>query len=467
MFQGIGGDGTVQWQTEPQLGADLYWKNLATGVASSYQEDSFYLVRLFDVWNDNGTPGDPGDDYLVASDQCEVCYFNAGSSTPVWTCVPYNKSDRTAVFVPASPDEPGKMACSEDGTTLAVAGAISGHTAVAVFHSDSAGPALIYEDPVGTYYPRQLRITSDGSTVLYSMAADLYRLNAETGVIEATYSLGASTDCFGISGDGSLVAYGFTSVKLAQWDGSQYNLAMSYGQSGYYAGAAAISEDGSAIYYGLYKNTYLSNRILRFQSGSSTPDWTYDYPTGSGGYQDVVSWMDCSSDGRYLAVSSWGCENGGGDELEVLDDQAPSAPIFTIDTPGSMWYTDIAPDGSWVSAAGKHVHANQMGSGADVYFADPLTVGIDVPQTGTRLGLRLSPNPCCGTASARFDLPHAGGTMLDVYDITGRKVHHTAFEDMAGGENSVQLSSDLPSGLYIVTLTFDGTVESGKLLISR
>jgi len=461
MFLGSTGDGTVLWETEPELGDSLYWKNLATGTAAAYQADIFYLVRSFDIWNDNGTPGSTGDDFLVSEDNVEVCLFEGSSSTPLWVW------DGSGTFIAGAPDEPGKYDCTGDGEYFAVGGYINGHLGLAVFVPDSASPCLLFDDATFAYSPRQLRITDDGSKVIFSVGADLLRVDVMAGSLEDTYSLGASTDCFDISGDGSLVAYGFTTVRLAQWNSSQYNLLWSYPVSGYYAGAAAVASDNSYVYYGLYKNTYLTNRILLFEPPTSTPIMVYDTPAGSGSYQDVVSWMDCSDDGRYLAASFWGCETGGGDEVIVLDKDSSVNPVFTIDSPGSMWNVDISPDGTYLSAAGKHVHANQMGSGSDIYMADLTIQGIETGPAASDLRLIINPNPCSGSTTIGFSLPAPGTADLSIFDLSGRRIQQLGNSLLNQGDHSFSVSPDLPSGLYLVNLTFDEERVSEVLLITR
>jgi len=461
MFLGTGGSGSVLWETEPELGDSLYWKNLATGTSSAYQADIFYLVRSFDIWNDNGTPGNTGDDYLVSEDNVEVCLFEGASPTPLWVW------DGSRTFIASAPDEPGKYDCTGDGEYFAVGGYINGHLGLAVFVPDSASPCLLFDDAAFAYSPRQLRLTDDGSKVIFSVGADLLRVDVASGTLENTYNLGASTDCFDISGDGSLVAYGFTSVRLAQWDSSQYTLLWSYPVSGYYAGAASVASDNSYVYYGLYKNTYLTNRILLFDPASSNPLLVYDTPAGSGGYQDVVSWMDCSDDGRYLAVSSWGCERGGGDELIVIDKDSAVNPVYSLNSPGSMWHVDISPDGTCLSAAGKHVHANQMGSGADVYMIDLTVQGLETDPVASNLQLIIHPNPCSGSSTIGFSLPAPGIANLSIFDLSGRRLQQLDNSQRNQGFHTMSVPQDLPNGLYPVSLTFNGEMITEMLLITR
>jgi len=109
--------------------------------------------------------------------------------------------------------------------------------------------------------------------------------------------------------------------------------------------------------------------------------WTHVGALSNDG-QDVISFMAMHK--NYLALSTWGSE--------LAIDHAPmvylwndksNEPLFTYQTPGSMFSCDIfvqrallnstgtgAPlvkDDVWVSVAGKHVHANIMGNGGDQF----------------------------------------------------------------------------------------------------
>ncbi|MFO7626716.1 MAG: T9SS type A sorting domain-containing protein [Candidatus Fermentibacteraceae bacterium] len=460
MFEGVSGDGTVFWQSEPELESGQYWTSLGTGTSASDTADRYWLARTFAVWNDNGTPGYTPDDFLVSDDNVEVCLFAGASSVPLWVW------DGSGSFESGMVDQAGTYDCSDDGSVFALGGIKDGHLAVVVFEHGSPEPVLLFESTDYVYSPRQLRLTADGSKIIFSVGATLLRVDVATGALEGTFNLGASTDCFGVSADGSLVAFGFTAARLAQWNGSAYEQAWSRGVSGYYAGAAAVSDDNSTVYFGFYKSNYMSNRIYRFDAASSTPVWTYDYPTGSGSNQDIVSWMDCSSNGRWLAVSSWGCQSGGGPEVMVLDDQEPSAPVFTIDTPGSMFHVDISADGSLLSAAGKHVHANVFGSGTDVYMAEVTTTGVEEGGEPSSPMLSVSPNPSAGAAVFEVHIPVAAAVELSVFDIAGRRVS-TVFSGVLGaGTHSFPFSLDLAGGLYLVRASADEHVAVRKIIIT-
>jgi hypothetical protein len=177
--------------------------------------------------------------------------------------------------------------------------------------------------------------------------------------------------------------------------------------------------------------------------------------------------MDCSADGEFVAVASWGCQSGGGDEVIVLENASPTTPTYSIDTPGSMWHVDMDPDGFYFTAAGKHVHANVMGSGADVYMYTMVIQGVESGIDPILPGLSLSPNPCAGQASVGFSLPQAGIARLDVYDLSGRIVQAVTTESLSSGEHSIPVSTDLPDGLYVVSLTFGDQRLTEKLVVNR
>ena len=464
MFEGITGNGVPIWETaDPAVGPDEYVLFLGTGTAASESNDIFYSIFKYSIYNDNGTPGYPDDDWLVSENNCEISKYDHSSATPIWTYI------GTGIINPGSVDNPGRFTCSDDGTILAVGCLIDSHLAVLFFSESSNVPMAIYEDPSVTSLPRQVRLTENGSKCIFRTAT-LYRVDTATGVLEDSYYLAASTDCFGVSADGSVVAYGFTSIRVAVWDGSSYNLEWSRSVSGYYAGGAAVADDNSTIYFGCYKSNYLTNRITRHDISSSDPIWTYDYPTGSGGYQDLVEWMDCSEDGRWLVIGSWGCQYGGGPEVCVMDDNYPSIPAFTIDTPGSIFHVDITPDGNYISASGKHVHANYFGSGTDVYFAEIDFTGLEggSPQAYSDLAIdRVYPNPAAGSVVFSFVLPDQGLVSLDIFDISGHRVMNLYEGVLSSGEQNIAGDINLGNGVYFYRLSTEGGSAAGKLVISR
>ncbi|MBN1619173.1 hypothetical protein JW890_00465 [candidate division WOR-3 bacterium] len=465
MFTGTGGFGTPVWETpQPSVGANEYWRNWASRSVSSASSDLFYSLSAWEVWDDMGTPGATGDDTLI-SKNFQVSRYSHSSSVPIWTW------DGTGYFLQASVDEPGKTAISGDGSVLAVTGLIDGHLAVMFFSDTSSAPVMIYENPGIAYSARQVRLTSDGSTCIFSCGANLYRVEVATGNLAGTHSLGASTDCFGVSGDGSIVSYGFTSAYIAQWNGTNYGIIHSFPVSSYYAGSAVVSQNGNYAYFGFYRNDYLTNRIYCYDLTQSAIIMTYNYPIGSGTNQDIISWLDCSDDGRWLAAGSWGCQTGGGPEIQVFDNTKPTSPVFTIDTPGSVFHVDISPDGQYISSTGKHVHANTMGSGIDLYFAEIDILNVE-EENNSAIGNNGSENICAvrtagGMVKLSFSLPFESFVTLDIFDAAGRSLGSYINAELISGNHEIQLRLDVSDGVYFYELKTGETFSRGKFFLAK
>lgn len=462
MFVGISGAGTPDWETpDPEVGANQYWTYYGSSSAASDTTDIFYGAFAWKVYDNMGTPSVYTDDTLI-SYNTKIRKYNSSSSTPVWEYESINS------FILPTSDDPGNFTCSKNGEAVTVAGKIDGHLAIAVFHDTSNIPVLIYEDTSITSVARYLEITDDGSKIIFRKSAILYRVDVATGVLEATYNLGASTDCFAISGDGSTVAYGFTSMGIAKWNGSSYSQTFSMPASGYYCGTAAISSDNSTAYIGLYRNDYRTNKIFCIDINSNNPLWVYDYPVGSGSNQDFMETMDCSSDGRWLVAGSWGCATGGGPEIEVFDRENPTSPTFTIDTPGSVFDVDITPDGCYISATGKHVHANIMGSGNDTYFAY-IDEASSVEEENKQL-FNINQafyNHENSTATFFFSMLNSSFVKLVLYDISGKKVESLINNQMTSGDHNVVFNLNLVNGIYFYRLTIGNNTISNKLFITN
>jgi len=267
------GDGTPLWEFD---------REREFGVAAAADADVFY-----GAWFDD------------RDDSFEVYGFHASSPTPDWTW-----DGGSAGFAPYSIYKPGRMACSDDGSVLAVGGNDGDSLAIMFFGDDSPEPFSIYEDEELAYNPRQLRLTADGSKCIFRAHATLYRVDVTTATLEDTYDLGASTDCFGVSPDGSVVVYGFGGMNVLEWNGSSYEHLWYYHHPGSnYAGVADVAHDNEEIVVVWYASSYLQNWVTRFNvSDGPEPIWVYETYPGGGDYQDVPAWIELSDDGEWIAV---------------------------------------------------------------------------------------------------------------------------------------------------------------------
>jgi len=77
--------------------------------------------------------------------------------------------------------------------------------------------------------------------------------------------------------------------------------------------------------------------------------------------------------------------------------------------------------------------------------------------------LNICPNPFNSTTDISFDIPEANNVELTVYDITGIRVAELYKGSMTAGHHVINWNADgLQSGLYMVTLSYDGYTISSR-----
>jgi hypothetical protein len=288
--------------------------------------------------------------------------WSPGSGTPDWS---YD------IPVSATPGAYRTIDVSADGSLIAVLVTQQPSVTARLYYFDPASPTPLGFVDATVGFGRNLSVSTDGSYVAFIALADAYVVETATDSIRDTFSMGASNDPIAISGDGDWLAYGWTTLYVRQWDGSNYNVAWSDSGGTNSVKSCAFDDDGSVLAVGWYASNYLQNEIEVFDPPSSTPLWTYTYGLGSGGYQDVPYDIEFTGAGDFVAVASWGDEGNTNPEVHVFN-AADGAVEYTIDTPGSMFDCDIADGGDgyvYITAGGKHVHANEQGRGGDAYAA--------------------------------------------------------------------------------------------------
>ncbi len=439
MFQGMGGDGTILWSYSPEYcPPHPYSITLAAETSSN-----FYSIQS---WEGAGSGGG-----------YEINSFNEGSPVPLWTYI-------DPLFLTGGEDYPGYHDCSADGSVLAISGIIDGHMAIHFFNPENGTPFSTYEDE-NLLGAAHLRLTSDGSKCLIRNFGVLYRVDTATGELEATLeNFPVNLNCFAISPDGSVVVNGSLDAEVAVWNGTSYTPTATINlPAGYLASCATVAADNSTVYFGFFRSDCLSNIIIRYDISSSTVKWQYKFEEcTSGDLQDIVSWIDCSADGRWVAASSWGGGmNGGEDEILVFDDQNPAQPVFSIDTPGSMWSVDISDDGSNLTAVGRLKHANIFDCSTDLYMLDLDFTGIEANEEGSNLSVSITPNPSRGSFSALVTTPSAGTSELQLLDLTGRCIYTSDIEHGV----STEINVCFPAGVYLCKATGNHETVVNRLVI--
>ncbi|MBZ0265669.1 T9SS type A sorting domain-containing protein [bacterium] len=228
------------------------------------------------------------------------------------------------------------------------------------------------------YAPRNLRLSDDGSICAVMFGPELHVWEVG-GDARWVYDVGFSNDAMGMSGDGSIVAYGWSEAYAYRWNvqAQEYDRIVTQNEQGY-CGELAISGDGSTMASAWYSGNYNQNKLIMYDLASGQETWTYEYPTTNGQFQDLPSAIAISVDGRWTAVGVWGDQDSDR-EVACFDLFAGPEPYFVSDMPGSVFGLDISPDGDIVAATAKHVHANEFGRGGDIHAIRLDTPGIVGP----------------------------------------------------------------------------------------
>jgi hypothetical protein len=387
----------------------------------------------------------------------------------------------------------GPFAVSDDGSTIAAIAAPSGADAhLLLFDADSSEPLIDYV-ATGLGFPRYVKINADGRYTAFIALATIVIFDRDLLNVRSQISMGFSNSALDISGDGNVIAYGWPSLQVRQWNGSSYQSLWTYNAgANYYVGTIAISNDGSTIVSCWYTTTFTTLKVVVHDIGSSTPLWIYDYPVSSGAYQEDPMDVDITDDGQYFIVGSLGDDANINPEVHIFQRDNTPHIYYTVDMPGSVFSVDIANDGSYATAAGKHIHANAMGRGGDVVLINTDILGItntesiNVPVE--RLSLNIYPNPFKYETTIRFmiddarckeqELQNSNFAMrkhiMKIYDATGRLVKSFNLESRIQNRESPvswngtdSSNRKLPGGVYFVQLETEGQTITKKITKSE
>lgn len=430
--------------------------------------------------NEFYTDAGDNDFTLAAVDEDSV-----GITIIKWTGPGDGTPDWTANYAGYGLTSYGPIAVSDNGSTIAVIAAPPGTDAhLLLFDADSSTPLIDYVAS-GLGFPRYVKINADGNYIAFIAAATLVVFDRDSLNVRDQISMGASNSALDISGNGNLVAYGWTTLQVREWNGSSYQSLWSWSSSGYYVNRIAISTDGQTIVSSWYTTSYTTIKVVVHNVGSSTPLWTYDYPLSSGTYQESAHDIDITDDGKYFIIGSLGDFENLNPEVNIF--QRDSAPYlyYSVDMPGSVFSVDIMSDGSYATACGKHVHANQMGRGGDIVLIDTDITGIsnndDTNLVSESMLFGNYPNPFSQKTDIRYQIRDngsgigdMGNTKIKIFDATGHLVKSFSEQlSPIGHQSSVtwygqdNQNRQLPGGVYFIQLETPNHKETKKAILLR
>ncbi|MBK7645001.1 MAG: hypothetical protein IPJ19_18475 [Planctomycetes bacterium] len=357
-----------------------------------YQSQRAELYSAFDanpptaLWSDTNLPNTDAHHVASADDagiHVSMRVYGYASPTPYFQLSKYSSlsagaPDWTYAFPTHVAAFSSRVAISRDGQTI-VAGACNSTTStldIAVFHPDSNVPVSFTSMPLsGTNnFVRAFDLSADGSTLYVAdygngptpPLARIWDVASHSQVFSTP--IGATFDSHGISGDGSVFAYGLWS-QLVVWKkvaGVYTNIASHSGPGSSYIGYLDVSDDGSTIAYGTtFYLGYQQVLIECFDVASQSVTMSETVTSAVPALQNIVSGVSISADGERFAVGLWG--DGSGPVAEArLYSKHQNAPIVTRNLAGSVFGLDISGDGQRAAFASHNIHANISPSGGEI-----------------------------------------------------------------------------------------------------
>lgn len=295
----------------------------------------------------------------------------------------FDKNTGNITFNFAIPDgrRAGPLAVSRDGSLLvcATSSPLSGGMhRVYAFAPPSTTPLWTYDfsdaQSTGIY---GITISPDRSTVAVNGKFYGWILHAASGTVRTEFEIANTESRIALSRDASVMAIAELSgfIKAYLWNSSQnrYSLLWQYkvpaGTFTNWASAVDVSADGSTIMAGslIFLSAGYDGTIYMFDTfGDGTPNWVLP------NVGDEVAQVALSDDGSFGAAVTWGDLANALPDVYIFERNS-NTPVFTVNTPGSMFSVAISADGRSVVAGGKAVHARQFGNGGNVY-----NIGVDL-----------------------------------------------------------------------------------------
>lgn len=315
----------------------------------------------------------------------------------------------------------GPIAVARDGSLLVCAAASplsGGMHRVYAFAPPSTTPLWTFDfsDAVSTGI-YGITLSVDKSTVAVNGKFHGWILDAATGTVRTHFDIANTESRIALSRDASVMAIAELSgfIKASVWNASQHRYQLLWqdkvpaGSFTNWASAVDVSADGSTIMAGslIFLGAGYDGSIYLFDTfGEGLPQWVLP------NVGDEVAQVALSDDGSFGAAVTWGDLGNTLPDVYIFERNS-NTPVFSVNTPGSMFSVSMSADGRSVVAGGKAVHARQFGSGGNVY-----NIGVDLGG-GAIAGTVNVPGP---PLPIDVTVQALGTTRVTQTDSTGRYV---------------------------------------------
>jgi len=278
----------------------------------------------------------------------------------------------------------GAIAINRDGSKFAIVAnvnnsfVIPGHAQLQCYDRASSTPVHVIDLPAGNYAAQAATTMSSNNRVAFAAGTSVFIADCSSGKMLYTYNRNYIATALAMSDDGKYVATAFESLLVfGQTTESSYDIVLNEvltsgnaTSPGIWIGSQVAFSRNDKVAVGTYNGaTAKQNRIVVYDLVKKNVSWTYDYlPVDFQQCQDTPAAMEFTDDSDFLVVGSWGDQNHTNPTVTLFCAMCGKV-MLGYHTPGSVMTvsTSSTPEGVLVVAGGKHVHANLMGSGGDLF----------------------------------------------------------------------------------------------------
>ncbi len=295
--------------------------------------------------------------YSTANGPVTILGFDDSSGTiPLWTYT-FDSGYATCQFYAVD--------VAADGSIVIAAAYISGQSQSMIVILDGLTGTELDRQVTATYVTA-VELSDDGSRAVLTESATARIIDTTTMSDLFSFSVSGGGSKHRISRNGLVAAAGGFNFRAFRDTGSGWTQVYSGSEASQWFGGIGLSGDGNTLFSVSHNYAagylILTYRVIDLVAGTELTRIT---TSGTGSYQDTVQRAEVSQDGQTLACISWGTQDNVHPEVQAFDRDLNL--IGSIDMPGSPFSLDLSRDGRHLVAGGKHVHANEMGSGGDTY----------------------------------------------------------------------------------------------------
>lgn len=217
-------------------------------------------------------------------------------------------------------------------------------------------------------------ISTFGEYISFVSGTVVYVFDTATGKLrDQPIDMGA-TVAAAICPKGVFLVFGYQVASVYKWNGTNYDLDHTHTNPGHIVVDMDMSVNGGGgvpfgcpLTIGWMRDDAMGVSVTASSLVSGDRFWTWNSPINTVD-QNTIAAVRMHLD--YAVVTTWGDSKGISPSI-LLFSVRESEPVFSFASPGSMFSGDLLvyPDQkvAFVTAAGKHVPANEMGNGGDFY----------------------------------------------------------------------------------------------------